>query len=122
MEKIKYFDIPKNFTMKDSDISVYDEDRAIIENVKNIVSFTKNTILMNNRLGTNIKSLFFSPMVPIVAYIICDNIKEEILRNEFRISGCEVYADFKEDENINIRIKLYSKGKELETSERYYLG
>jgi len=120
MEKINYFDIPKNFTAIRNDILIYDEDRAIIENVKNIIDISKHTRLMDSNFGSTVKNYLFAPMLHPIAFALCKALREEIMVYEDRVNDVLVSADFGEEDNININVKLYAKGKVLETAVRYY--
>jgi len=113
-------DISKNFANTGKDIYLLDEDYALAEEVKNILSTSFRSKFLDIYFGTDIQSYMFEvPSNPIIIII------KKILR-ETIISYCPDVRDVKSliqinDDELFIKLLLVTKRKSIETETRFYL-
>jgi phage baseplate assembly protein W len=119
-----YQDFKKNLEKSpvSNDLTVFKDEDAVKESIKNLILTNRGERLMQPNLGGDIQAMLFENITPSVITLIEDKIRDTIEINEPRAELIDVIVSSNIDDNqVNVRIVFYIKNVEQPISLDVFL-
>ena len=110
-----YQDFKKNLEKSpvSNDLTVFKDEDAVKESIKNLILTNRGERLMQPNLGGDIQAMLFENITPAVITLIEDRIRDTIEISEPRAELVDVIVSSNIDDNqVNVRIVFYIKNVE----------
>ena len=105
-----YQDFKKNLELSpvSADITVWKDEDAVKDSIKNLILTDKGERLMQPNLGGNIRAMLFENITPSTLLLIQDQVRTTIQLHEPRAELIDVIATSNIDDNaVSVRIVFY---------------
>lgn len=119
-----YQDFKKNLEKSpvSNDLTVFKDEDAVKESIKNLILTNRGERLMQPNLGGDIQAMLFENITPSVITLIEDKIRDTIEINEPRAELIDIIVSSNIDDNqVNVRIVFYIKNVEQPISLDVFL-
>lgn len=119
-----YQDFKKNLEKSpvSNDLTVFKDEDAVKESIKNLILTNRGERLMQPNLGGDIQAMLFENITPSVITLIEDKIRDTIEINEPRAELIDVIVSSNIDDNqVNVKIVFYIKNVEQPISLDVFL-
>ena len=119
-----YQDFEKNLEKSpvSNDLTVFKDEDAVKESIKNLILTNRGERLMQPNLGGDIQAMLFENITPSVITLIEDKVRDTIEINEPRAELIDVIVSSNIDDNqVNVRIVFYIKNVEQPISLDVFL-
>lgn len=119
-----YQDFKKNLEKSpvSNDLTVFKDEDAVKESIKNLILTNRGERLMQPNLGGDIQAMLFENITPSVITLIEDKVRDTIEINEPRAELIDVIVSSNIDDNqVNVRIVFYIKNVEQPISLDVFL-
>ena len=119
-----YQDFKKNLEKSpvSNDLTVFKDEDAVKESIKNLILTNRGERLMQPNLGGDIQAMLFENITPSVITLIEDKIRDTSEINEPRAELIDVIVSSNIDDNqVNVRIVFYIKNVEQPISLDVFL-
>jgi phage baseplate assembly protein W len=110
-----YQDFKKNLEKSpvSNDLTVFKDEDAVKESIKNLILTNRGERLMQPNLGGDIQAMLFENITPSVITLIEDKVRDTIEINEPRAELVDVIVSSNIDDNqVNVKIVFYIKNVE----------
>lgn len=110
-----YQDFKKNLEKSpvSNDLTVFKDEDAVKESIKNLILTNRGERLMQPDLGGDIQAMLFENITPAIVTLIEDKIRDTIEIYEPRAELIDVIVSSNIDDNkVNVRIVFYIKNVE----------
>lgn len=96
-----------------NDLTVFKDEDAVKESIKNLILTNRGERLMQPNLGGDVQAMLFENITPSVITLIEDKIRDTIEINEPRAELIDVIVSSNIDDNqVNVKIVFYIKNVE----------
>lgn len=96
-----------------NDLTVFKDEDAVKESIKNLILTNRGERLMQPNLGGDVQAMLFENITPSVITLIEDKIRDTIEINEPRAELVDVIVSSNIDDNqVNVKIVFYIKNVE----------
>ena len=96
-----------------NDLTVFKDEDAVKESIKNLILTNRGERLMQPTLGGDVQAMLFENITPSVITLIEDKIRDTIEINEPRAELVDVIVSSNIDDNqVNVKIVFYIKNVE----------
>lgn len=119
-----YQDFKKNLEKSpvSNDLTVFKDEDAVKESIKNLILTNRGERLMQPNLGGDIQAMLFENITPSVITLIEDKVRDTIEINEPRAELIDVIVSSNIDDNqVNVKIVFYIKNVEQPISLDVFL-